>query len=104
MAPTSKSSKASYKATTSNHHHSSHHTINEGLFLYSEQIKTMTPTLHEKEEVEQNASDEGGQAYSYSPPHEAVIEAITTLNPWVYTGHLVGIYNSFSLDLILKCY
>ena len=71
----------SYKATTSNHHHSSHHTINEGLFLYSEQIKTMTPTLHEKEEVEQNASDEGGQAYSYSPPHEAVIEAITTLNP-----------------------
>lgn len=63
------------------YHHSSDHIINEGLYLYSEQIKTMTPTLHEKEEVEQNASDKGGQAYSYSPPDEAVAEAITTLNP-----------------------
>lgn len=83
MAPTSKSSKASSKATTNTHHHSSDHIINEGLYLYSEQIKTMTPTLHEKEEVEQNASDKGGQAYSYTPPDEAVAEAITTLNPWV---------------------
>lgn len=91
MAPTSKSSKASSKAsskesskaTTNTHHHSSDHIINEGLYLYSEQIKTMTPTLHEKEEVEQNASDKGGQAYSYSSPDEAVAEAITTLNPWV---------------------